>query len=123
MQIIPLLLKEFDQEIVITQQMLQRVPDDKFGWKPHEKSMTMLQLTTHIAELPGFITLGLNTTEMDFATNPYTPTVVENTTQLLEVFEKTKFFRGDFFSVLFKLCCRSEGSTPVIPFFDSSSSL
>lgn len=52
MEIIPLLLKEMDAEAQITRKMLQRVPNDKWDWKPHEKSMSMQQLTVHLAELP-----------------------------------------------------------------------
>ena len=37
MHIIPLLLKEFEQETAITQQMLERVPEQQFTYKPHEK--------------------------------------------------------------------------------------
>ena len=44
MEIIPVLQKEFEQEAAITQKMLERVPDDQFSYKPHEKSMTMMQL-------------------------------------------------------------------------------
>lgn len=89
MTIIPLLLKELDQEAQTTRKMLQRVPADKFGWKPHEKSMTMQQLTVHIAELPGWIEMAMNTLELDFASQPYAPTTVSSTEELLEVFEKS----------------------------------
>jgi uncharacterized damage-inducible protein DinB len=46
------LLPEFDMEMANTRKTLERVPDDKLGWKPHEKSMTMGRLTGHLAELP-----------------------------------------------------------------------
>ncbi len=71
MLVIPLLLKELDEEAPKTRKMLALVPDDKFDYKPHEKSMTMKQLTVHIAELPSWIALGLNTSELDFAAQPY----------------------------------------------------
>lgn len=87
--IVQLLSKELDQEAQITRKMLQRVPDDKFDWKPHEKSMTMMQLTTHIAELPSWITMALTSSELDFATMPYEPTKVNSTAELLELFEKS----------------------------------
>jgi len=87
MSIIPLVLKEFEQEAQTTRKMLQLVPADKFDWKPHEKSMTMMQLTTHIAELPGWVSMALHTTEMDFAAQPYTPTVVNSNEDLLNLFE------------------------------------
>lgn len=87
--IIELLSKELEQEAQITRKMLQRVPDDKFDWKPHEKSMTMMQLTTHIAELPSWVAMALATSELDFATMPYEPTTVGSTAELLQLFEKS----------------------------------
>ena len=89
MQIIPLLLKEFEQETTITQQMLERVPEEQFTYKPHEKSMSLLQLTTHIAELPGWIAMGFATREMDFAKTPYEITVVNTPEELLQLFKKS----------------------------------
>jgi uncharacterized damage-inducible protein DinB len=89
MQTIPLLLKELDYEVQIARKMLALVPDDKFDWKPHPKSTAMKQLGVHIAELPGWITMGLNTTEMDFETSPYTPTPVSDTPDLLRLLEKS----------------------------------
>ncbi len=45
------LLPEFDQEMVNTRAMLECVPEEKFGWKPHARSMTMGRLASHIAEM------------------------------------------------------------------------
>lgn len=89
MNVIPLLLKELEQEAKTTRKMLERVPDDKFDWKPHAKSMTMKQLTVHIAELPSWITMGLTTSELDFATTPYQPTTVNSTADLLQLLENS----------------------------------
>lgn len=89
MQIIPLLLKEIEQEAAITRKMLERVPDDKFDWKPHEKSMSMKQLTVHIAELPAWVQMSLTTSELDFAKMDYTPTEVSSTQDLLSIFKKS----------------------------------
>jgi hypothetical protein len=52
MDLLPLLKKEMQQEAVTTRKMLERIPDDKLGFKPHEKSMAMQNLAVHIAELP-----------------------------------------------------------------------
>ena len=57
------LLPEFDHEMANTRKTLERVPEDRFGWKPHEKSMTLGRLTSHIAELPRW---GAVTFERDF---------------------------------------------------------
>ena len=44
-----LLVPEFDQEMASTRKVLERVPDGKFGWKPHDKSFAMGALASHIA--------------------------------------------------------------------------
>ena len=46
MSLIKIYLQELDQEAVTTRKMLSRVPDDKFDWKPHEKSMSLKALST-----------------------------------------------------------------------------
>ena len=89
MSIIQMLLKEFEQEALTTRKMLERVPNDKYDWKPHEKSMNIRSLATHIAELPTWVTLALTTTELDFATAPYNPPSINTTSDLLELFEKS----------------------------------
>src|ERR1700680_751126 len=48
------ILPEFDHEIASTRKTLERVPEGKPDWKPHEKSMTMGRLAGHLAELPGW---------------------------------------------------------------------
>jgi uncharacterized damage-inducible protein DinB len=87
MDIIKMFLKEMDQEAVTTRKMLAGIPDDKYDWKPHEKSMNIQQLSTHIAELPTWVTMAITTSELDFAENPYERKQVKNTAQLLELFE------------------------------------
>ena len=89
MSMIQLLLKEMDQEAQITRKMLSRVPDDKFDWQPHPKSMTVRQLATHIAELPSWVTLALTTDGIDFATTPYDPTILNNTAELMACLEQS----------------------------------
>jgi uncharacterized damage-inducible protein DinB len=89
MDILQLLIKELEEETAITRKMLERVPNDKWDWKPHEKSMPLKSLTVHIAELPSWITMGLTTSELDFAAMDYTPTDVNNTSELLKLFEQS----------------------------------
>jgi len=88
MQIIPILLKEMDMEAKTTRKMLGRIPNDSFQWKPHEKSMTIQRLATHIAELPGWVNMALDTSELDFAKAGYEATPIESTADLLATFEK-----------------------------------
>ena len=47
------LLDEFETQVPITRRFLERLPEDKLTWKPHEKSMTAGQLAYHIASTPG----------------------------------------------------------------------
>ena len=46
------LLAEFEQELGATRKFLERVPEDRLTWRPHEKSMTAGQLALHIAQSP-----------------------------------------------------------------------
>ena len=89
MSTIQTLLKEMDNKAVTTRKMLERVPDDKFNWKPHEKSMTIEHLTTHIAELPTWISMVLTSSELDFAANPYEQKRIAKTRDLIQLFEES----------------------------------
>ncbi|MEO6187908.1 MAG: DinB family protein [Ginsengibacter sp.] len=89
MEILPLLLKEMAQEAETTRKMLKLVQANHFDYRPHEKSMLMKHLAVHIAELPSWPKLGLESTELDFAANSYAPTEVGNNEELLALFEKS----------------------------------
>jgi len=83
------LLKEMDQEAQTTRRMLERVPTAYFSWQPHKKSMTVQQLATHIAELPGWVTMAIAADGLDFADNPYQQELISNNNDLMNYFEKT----------------------------------
>lgn len=89
MTIISQFLKELEAEALTTRKMLSIIPSDQLDWQPHPKSMTIRALSTHIAELPTWITLVFTTDELDFATMPYNPPSVTSTADVLEVFEKS----------------------------------
>jgi uncharacterized damage-inducible protein DinB len=80
-------LQQLEQEAVTTRKMLSAVPDDKFDWQPHPRSMTIRRLATHIAELPGWVTITLDTAELDLANNPFTPPVINSGAELQAYFE------------------------------------
>jgi uncharacterized damage-inducible protein DinB len=61
------LLPEFDQEMANTRKALERIPDDKFDWMPHEKSMAMGGLATHLANLPTWTVFTINQDSLDLA--------------------------------------------------------
>jgi uncharacterized damage-inducible protein DinB len=47
------LLAEFEEQALITRKFLERLPEDKLTWKPHNKSMSAGQLAYHLASVPG----------------------------------------------------------------------
>jgi len=55
MSMIQALLQELEQEAQTTRRVLERVPADRLGWKPHDKSMSLGQLALHVATVPGAI--------------------------------------------------------------------
>ncbi|TSD63419.1 DinB family protein [Inquilinus sp. KBS0705] len=89
MTLINYFLKQLNEESETTRKMLQIVPNDKYDWAPHPKSMNIQTLATHIAELPTWITLALTTEELDFAANDYAQKNVSDTEALLALFEQS----------------------------------
>lgn len=79
--------KQFIEEGATTRKMLSIVPDDKFDYKPHEKSMVMKSLVTHLADLPGWISMVFTSDELDFAKS-YEQPDINNNQQLMDYFEK-----------------------------------
>ena len=61
------LLPEFDYEMVGTRKTLERVPDGKSDWKPHEKSMTMGGLATHLTNIPMWAIYTIDQDSLDLA--------------------------------------------------------
>jgi uncharacterized damage-inducible protein DinB len=88
MTIIDMFTKELLDEAKTTGKMLSCIPDDRYDWQPHEKSMTIRRLANHIAELPYWVGMALDSDELDLADNPYQPATYDRTTDLLEYFEK-----------------------------------
>src|ERR1051326_3363513 len=61
------LLPEFDQEMSKTRTVLERCPEEKFGWRPHPKSFSMGDLAAHIANMPGWAVETIRKDEFDLA--------------------------------------------------------
>jgi uncharacterized damage-inducible protein DinB len=66
-------LGDFEQEMAQTRRILERVPDDRFDWKPHAKSGALGQLAAHVASLPRLALTILETEGLDFAARPPKP--------------------------------------------------
>ena len=85
------MLPEFDEEMKNTRKVLERVPTEKWNWKPQEKSGTLGWMASHVGTIPEWITMTINTEELDYApvNGPsYTPPKIENREQLLAAFDK-----------------------------------
>lgn len=85
------LLPEFDQEMAYSRKTLERVPDDRLGWKPHEKSMTMGRLASHLSETPGWTLPTLEKDALDMAppgAPPHQPVILGSRKEMLEMFDK-----------------------------------
>jgi len=76
MTISELILPELQQEVALTEKFLKRIPTDKLDFKPHEKSMTVQQLMSHLAEIPDWITGTLAADGMDMSS--YTPPIEDS---------------------------------------------
>lgn len=85
MTISELLLPEFEEEMKNTRKILERVPDD-FGFKPHEKSMELGRLASHIAELPSWAkhTLQMEVLNLEPGTQGYS---AKSRQELLDKFD------------------------------------
>ena len=82
------LIAEMEQEAKTTRTCLERIPADKFAWKPHEKSMAFGQLASHIAEMFSWTGATLQHPELDFSKMDYKPFEPRSTEDLLEFFDK-----------------------------------
>lgn len=82
-----LLIAELQREAVSTRKILAVVPTDKLEWRPHEKSMTLGRLASHVAEIPHWVNRPLENEEFDMAAQAYKPANCQSTEELLELFE------------------------------------
>jgi len=61
------LLPEFDQEMIPTRKLIERVPAEKGKWKPHEKSFSLGHLAQLVAWMPGWIAQTLRERELNLS--------------------------------------------------------
>jgi uncharacterized damage-inducible protein DinB len=81
------IVQELEQEAQATRRVLERVPGNQLGWKPHEKSMTLGQLAMHVANLPGAIA-EVSTASFDVKTAIPRPDAT-STDQILSDFDES----------------------------------
>src|SRR5438094_8786927 len=85
------MLSEFDEEVQKTGKVLERWPNDKWNWKPHEKSGTLGWLAGHVGTVPDWIAMTIKTQELDYAPvggPAFEPPKITNRKELLAAFDK-----------------------------------
>src|SRR5579864_1230790 len=82
------LLPEFDQEMANTRKSLERVPEDKFSFKPHTKSMTLGALATHLATINHWAEAIFGQDSFDVSTAPRTEEL-KSRADILASFDQT----------------------------------
>ncbi len=80
------LLPEFDREMSTSRRVLERVPEDHLTWKPHPKSMSLGELSTHVANLPKWASLITVQSEFDVSGSD-SPRAVTSRAELLQRFD------------------------------------
>ena len=87
MAIRDMLLPEFDQEMINTRKMLERVPEDRFDYQPHPKSWKMNRLAGHVAELPVWASHTMKVELLELEPGQFTPFEPATRKELLERFD------------------------------------
>jgi uncharacterized damage-inducible protein DinB len=84
------LLPEYDNEMKLTRTCLERVPDAKWGWAPHPRSMTIGKLASHLAESLGWAEVAITSAEFDVeppGAPGYESALYKNTAEVLAKFD------------------------------------
>jgi uncharacterized damage-inducible protein DinB len=87
MPLIDALLPEFDHEMSTTRKVLERVPEEKFDWRPHPKSFSLGQLATHVSTIPMWGEMTITRSEIDVATSQ-APDMPKSRAEVLERFDR-----------------------------------
>ncbi len=90
MNIAQSLIPELDQETKTTRTALERIPDGKLDWRPHDKSWTFRELGTHLTNIPGWGVYTLQEKSLNLAgpDAPASPEPADSTRALLDTFDR-----------------------------------
>ena len=89
MSLVDPILAELEQEAATTRRVLGRVPGDKLGWKPHAKSMSLGQLTLHIAQMPGNIASFVSGPVFQMPAGGFTQKEATSTSEIMSTLEES----------------------------------
>lgn len=84
--IVESILNEFREEVPATRRVLERIPADKLGWKPHPKSRSLGELAMHVANIPGMAERIVKFDEFSVGSIP--PTAANSVEEIRSTFEK-----------------------------------
>lgn len=86
MNLIDAMGMEYQHESALTRKVLERIPEDKLGWKPHAKSMTLGRLASHLAEIQGWVKSAIELDVMDIPED-FEPLDAASKEEILRVFD------------------------------------
>lgn len=84
------LLADFDHEMGTTRRLLERVPDAKLGWKPHDKSMSLGELATHVSRIATWGGTILNDAQFDLTDTPAAGAALTSCDAILAAFDEAR---------------------------------
>jgi uncharacterized damage-inducible protein DinB len=79
---------DLERELTVTRAVLERLPEQHYEWKPHEKSMTLGRLALHVAGLPEWMRDTIGQDVLDVASAPRPPAVLKDRAELLGRFDR-----------------------------------
>ncbi len=88
MSLMPAIVTELEFEGVATRKVFERIPSEKFSWKPHEKSMSFGGLASHVAESLSWAASIAEADEAVFSMKTYTPFEAKSQSELLDTFDR-----------------------------------
>jgi len=83
------LAAEYDHEMGTTRKLLERLPEAQLSWKPHDRSMSLGGLATHVANIPHWAGLILNEPFFDLASAPPSPEARTSREDILNDFDQS----------------------------------
>ncbi|MFT6929470.1 MAG: putative damage-inducible protein DinB [Sediminicola sp.] len=87
MELQDMLIVELEHEVALTEKFLKRIPKDKLEWRPHQKSMSLKQLGSHLAEIPSWVTGTMVQDEMIM--DDYKPPITESVDEMVKVLKSS----------------------------------